>query len=37
MLCSFETKQDKEGLKLVKHLNLLGLDDIPIAGGSEQD
>ena len=32
---SFETKQDKEGLKkLVKHLNLLGLDDIPIAGGS---
>ena len=32
---SFETKQDKDGLKkLVKHLNLLGLDDIPIAGGS---
>ena len=32
---SFETKQDKEGLKkLVKHLNSLGLDDIPIAGGS---
>ena len=31
---SFETKQDKDGLKkLVKHLNLLGLDDIPIAGG----
>ena len=32
---SFETKQDKEGLKkLVKHLSSLGLDDIPIAGGS---
>ena len=31
---SFETKQDKQALKkLVKHLNSLGLDDIPIAGG----
>ena len=31
---SLETKQDKDSLKkLVKYLNSLGLDDIPIAGG----
>jgi len=33
----FDTKQDKESLKkLVNHLNSLGLDNIPVAGGANK-
>ena len=33
----FDTSQDKDSLiKLVNYLDSLGLDDIPIAGGSNQ-
>jgi len=34
---NFDTKQDKDSLKkLVAHLNSLGLDDIPVAGGANK-
>ena len=34
---NFDTKQDKESLKkLLTHLNSLGLDDVPIAGGNNK-